>query len=225
MNLSTNNTSALTVSEGSTANLYKGLFAGNTNDTNIDGRPLPPGTITGLDTMIYASSAGFVAPGAPDYDYHIIPDSPAVARATGSTITDDVDGQPRPYGEVADIGADEYVPPALTVTPEEVVVLVAENRGVSSSVLVDVQNTTSVVEWEATTTAPWLFLGPLGSSKRASGYSGEQLQLWFDPTGLDLGTYETDVLITSPDADSVILHVRMLKVEQIFTAYLPLISR
>ncbi|MEM2592248.1 MAG: choice-of-anchor Q domain-containing protein [Thermofilaceae archaeon] len=224
-NPNTNNTSALTVSEGSTANLYKGLFAGNTNNTNLDGRPLPPGTITGLDTMIYASSAGFVAPGGPDYDYHIASNSPAVGQAVDSTTSDDIDGQSRPYGGAADIGADEYMPPMLTVMPPEVTVLVAGDTGTAMRVLVGVKNTTNVVSWEATTTASWLFLGPSGSEKTTSGRSGEALQLWFKPSGLPLSRYDTNVSITSPNAEPVTLPVHMIKVERILTVHLPLILR
>lgn len=221
----TTNTSALTVSEGSTANLYKNLFANNTNDTNLNSLPLPPGTINGYNTSIFASSAGFISPGSPDYDYHIAPTSPAVGKAEGSTTQDDIDGQSRPYGEKADVGADEYVPPMLSVMPQEITILTEGDASITRRALINVENTTKVVTWTATTSASWLFLGPSGTAQEVSGQSGEWLQLWFKPEGLAQGTYQTDVLITSSDAEPVTLKVRMLKVEQVFSAYLPLILR
>lgn len=221
----TDHTSALTVSEGSQAHLYRCLFSGNTNNTNLNGRPLPPGVITGMDTVITATSVGFTSPGAPDYDYHVLPTSPAVDKAIGSTTNDDIDAQSRPYGHASDIGADEYVPPMLSVTPEEVIILVSGDVRTTRSVIVGVKNTARTVSWEATTSAPWLFLGPSGSAKTASGQSGEWLQLWFDPSGLSLGMYQTSVQITSPDAISVTLPVRMWKLERVFTSFLPLILR
>lgn len=220
----TNNTSALTVSEGSTANLYRNLFAGNTNNTNSDGRPLPPGTIIGLDTSIYASSVGFVSSGSPNYDYHILSISPAIGGAVGSTTQDDIDGQSRPYGMEADIGADEYVPPTLFVTPQEVTVITAEDTSITRSVFIDVKNSKTAVYWEAVSPVSWLLLGP-NRSNTASGQSGEWLQLHFIPEGLPLGTYQTGVTITSTEADSVTLHVRMLKAERVFSIYLPVIFR
>ena len=99
---------AVLVQPGNTVNFNRGLFAGNTNNTNVSGVPLPSGTINGLTTMLSASSAGFQSPGAPDYDYHLLPDSPAVDEAVGSTITIDIDWQLRPVGVASDIGADEY---------------------------------------------------------------------------------------------------------------------
>jgi len=99
---------AVLVQQGNTVNFNLGLFAGNTINTNVSGAPLPPGTINGLSTMLSASSAGFQSPGAPDYDYHLLPDSPAVDEAAGSSIIIDIDRQSRPVGEASDIGADEY---------------------------------------------------------------------------------------------------------------------
>lgn len=49
----------------------------------------------------------FAAPGAPNYDYHIGPGSAALDQALGSTLTSDFDGQRRPFGPAADVGADE----------------------------------------------------------------------------------------------------------------------
>lgn len=216
---------AVLVQQGNTINFQRGLFAGNTKNTNVDGSPMPPGTITGLDSMINASSPGFASPGAPNYDYHLTPGSPAIGQATGSTTPNDIDGQLRPYGGAADLGADEYFPPMLSVTPREITVLTEGDASIARRVLVNVENTTRVVTWTATTSASWLFLGPSGTAQEVSGQSGEWLQLWFKPEGLAQGTYQTDVLITSSDAEPVTLKVRMLKVEQVFSAYLPLILR
>jgi hypothetical protein len=85
------------------ANLYRGLWANNSQNTNTDG------LFTGLDTMVQARSASFVSPGPPNYDYHIQETSMAKDRANDSTVSNDIDQQSRPSGNGSDIGADECV--------------------------------------------------------------------------------------------------------------------
>lgn len=102
------NAPALQVSANSTATLNRGLFAGNAKNTNSDNQPEQSGTINGLGSMLTAASGGFVAPGAPSFNYRLLDSSAAVDQATGSAIQLDVDGQPRPGGAERDIGADEY---------------------------------------------------------------------------------------------------------------------
>lgn len=108
---------AIAVQQGSTLIFNHGLFSGNTKNTNADGSPVPAGTINGIATMSSASSAGFVSPGSPNYNYHLRIDSPAKDQATGSTTADDIDGQSRPYNSVPDLGADEYWPFPLSTAP------------------------------------------------------------------------------------------------------------
>jgi len=216
---------AVLVQEGNTLTFNGGLFAGNLKDTNIDGSPMPPGTINGLPTMHSASTAGFVAPGPPNYDYHILPTSPAVDRAISSTTALDIDGQKRPYGTAADFGADEYVRPRLVIKPNPIVTMVEGNSPTTISVLVDVEYTSSPVTWTASTATEWLFFDENLSNKTTSGQSGEMLALWFNPAGLELGVYDALVNITSQEADGVPLQVRMIKVANIYRNYLPLIYR
>lgn len=105
---------------GSVFNLYRGLFAGNTLDTNIEGSPYSdggPGIFNGIATMLHSSSAGYIASGDPYYNYHLRSDSPAKDQATGSSFTVDFETNSRPFATFADIGADEYHPFTLTINP------------------------------------------------------------------------------------------------------------
>jgi hypothetical protein len=108
---------AVLVQSGNAVTFNQGLFAGNTKDTNASGGPVPPGTINGLLTMLSASSAGFISPGSPYYNYHLRLNSVAKDQATGSPTNDDIDEQSRPYNDVSDLGADEYWPFPLFATP------------------------------------------------------------------------------------------------------------
>lgn len=103
--------STLHVAAGSTVNLKRGMFVNNSRNTNSDNVPLAAGTFNGLNTMLTASSAQFVAPGAPNHNYRISAASPARDQAIGSMTNYDLDNQIRPTGAAADIGADEYQQP------------------------------------------------------------------------------------------------------------------
>jgi hypothetical protein len=102
-------TSALTVYTGSTANLNTVMFYHNTNHTNGNGKPVAPGTINQVNSLFPSSSIGYVSPGSPNYNYHIRSSSPARDQATSSTTSVDMDNQHRPYGSARDVGADEFV--------------------------------------------------------------------------------------------------------------------
>ena len=108
---------AVVTQVGSTLTFNRGLFSGNTKDTNADGTPVPVGTINGLATTQSAPSAGFISPGAPHQNYHLRADSAAKDQAAGSPTGDDFEGQSRPYNGVPDLGADEYWPFPLVAAP------------------------------------------------------------------------------------------------------------
>lgn len=103
----TSGATAVVVLQGNTLNMNRVLFAGNTSNLNTNSVPLPPGAINGLNTVINAGSAGFTSPGAPNYDYRIAPNSPAVDQAIGSGTSHDFEMQSRPNGQAPDLGADE----------------------------------------------------------------------------------------------------------------------
>jgi len=56
----------------------------------------------------FSGDPQFVAPGAPNFDYHIQSGSAAVDQALDSDLSTDLDGQKRPSGSARDVGADEY---------------------------------------------------------------------------------------------------------------------
>jgi hypothetical protein len=222
------NSCALEVVQNSSANLYRGMFANNTNNTNSNGKPVPPGSFTGLSSMFSASSIKYVSPGSPNFDYHLQATSPAKDQATGVYLglvaALDIDGQQRPYGSAPDIGADEYMPPALAPTPNTLMILTDENTDIQRSVLINVTYG-PVVGWTASTNAYWLFLGTAGTLKSIGGNSGEYLIVRFSPALVDLGDYSDIISISSNNADGSIIDARLLKVVQIYSTHLPVILR
>ena len=97
---------ALHVKVGNTVTLQGGLWSGNDLDTNASGTPGPAGSFNGLATM-KSGQAAFVAPGSPAYNYHLARTSAAIDQATGSTLTVDIENQPRL--NTPDYGADEFL--------------------------------------------------------------------------------------------------------------------
>jgi hypothetical protein len=106
------NDAALYVSEGASADVQGVLFANNLHDSN-DGASgpfnLPPGTLD-FAGVVRAADAGFVSPGSPDEDYHLLASSPAIDEAGASSLAVDLDGTPRPSGPAPDLGAYEFTP-------------------------------------------------------------------------------------------------------------------
>ncbi|MDY7076463.1 MAG: right-handed parallel beta-helix repeat-containing protein [Chloroflexota bacterium] len=64
-------------------------------------------------TLVLPFPPLFVAPA--QQDYHLLPDSPAVDAGIDVGVTSDVDGDPRPSGDLPDIGADEVKEAAFKV--------------------------------------------------------------------------------------------------------------
>ncbi len=84
------------------------LSANNSQLDNSNGKPPDAtgvGLISGGNTVLFAASAGFVSQGAPNYNYDLLPNSPAINQATGSTASVDIDNNPRQG--VPDLGAYE----------------------------------------------------------------------------------------------------------------------
>ncbi|MGB0385260.1 MAG: hypothetical protein ACPGWR_10590 [Ardenticatenaceae bacterium] len=90
---------------GNIINMDHNLFFGNTKDTGIN--PNSGGTLN--STNEFTGDPDFVSANAPNFNYHIGPDSAAIDKATGSPTTNDIDGDVRPVNNGADLGADEYV--------------------------------------------------------------------------------------------------------------------
>lgn len=95
--------SAVHAQSAAAVTFTRGLFAGNSDDTNAGQGGA--GSFTGLGTTITAATAGFVAPGPPGYDYHLAAGSAAVGQAVGSPISIDFEQQSRDGSP--DLGADE----------------------------------------------------------------------------------------------------------------------
>jgi len=93
---------AVHVLNGSSVTFFQGAFSGNASDYG------GAGSISGAGSMSpFPSGVGFVSPGAPDLDYHLLGTSPLIDLATSSGETKDVDNQVR--SGLPDIGADEFI--------------------------------------------------------------------------------------------------------------------
>jgi CARDB/Right handed beta helix region len=88
---------------------------------------------TGQDTHSFASSTAALFADAATDDYHLRPSAPARDTAVAATdVTGDFEGDGRPTGVAADIGADEYddvaaPPPPPPAAPADLVVTAVSN--------------------------------------------------------------------------------------------------
>jgi hypothetical protein len=95
---------AIHVKSDASATFDHGLFAANDRDTN-DGDPAS-GDFVGLPSVSIAGAAGYVSPGAPNFNYHLAAGSAAIDEASTSDADQDIDHQTRPSDR--DLGADEW---------------------------------------------------------------------------------------------------------------------
>lgn len=217
-----NGACAVLVQSGNTLTFSKGLFAGNVENTNSDGSPMPVGTINGLNTMMKADTAGFISPGSPDWNYHLAGNSLAINHAVADGVKVDIDNDARPAGSDPDLGADEFVNPIIVTTPDAITGL-SDNSGVTIPVNIQIPADPSAT-WAAATSVSWIKIeNP--SSHQATGVSGDTLLISFDPRGLASGTYQTTIEITSQGITPADLQVTFTKVDQLKTAFIPLATR
>jgi hypothetical protein len=117
------------------------LFNGNT--TNLTG------TVIGGTHDVFGNP-NFVDPA--NNDYHIASSSAAFNAGVSASVSDDIDGQPRPFGSFPDIGADEYWPTSVG----------------------DLRITTAITDSSfLTTTLNWT--APLGAITYTMRYSGSAI--------------------------------------------------
>jgi hypothetical protein len=91
----------ITVATGQ-ARLEATLWGGSDTDWGGGG-----GVITGTPGNNYWGDPAFVDPDG--MDYHLGPGSAAIDRAVSTVVDIDIDHDPRPFGPLPDLGADEYI--------------------------------------------------------------------------------------------------------------------
>lgn len=208
--------------KNSTATLANLMTANNgARLTNESDYPPNSGIFTETN-IIPVTSIDYVSMGSPQYDYHLKNSSPAIDKAASSAITDDIDGDNRPYGNASDLGADELTPSMLQTVPNSLSVMV-DSRGYSSNIHV-VDNKGNLIHWTASTQASWISLGSGSLSSQISGYTGDWLLVSINPKGLPLGTYETTISFTSLDAIGTSLRVNIIVVDKVYRTFLPELS-
>ena len=185
---------------------------------------IPPGTINEINILKPGYPIGYVSPGSPNFDYHLTSGSPANDQAIGSSLSIDIDNQSRPSGAAPDLGADEFSMPSLEATPSSIFYMTDTNLEFSFPINIDASDGSSV-GWTATTSANWLYIGATGTSKVATGVTGNELTVRFAPAYVNYGTYNGVINITSPDAVSFVVNVRLMKVSELNKIFLPVVKR
>jgi hypothetical protein len=215
---------AVLVTQNGSLTFSHGLFAGNTKDTNYDSWPVAAGTYNGLDTMQTVTSAGFVSPDAPNHNYHILSSSAAKDKATNSTTTVDIDNDPRPYGTASDFGADEYIMPSLSASPNIITVVTDKDDIVTRHSNISVQPTMPAT-WTATTSANWVYLGPSGTSNSTTGQADTALTVRVDPSKGGLGAHSATITITAASANSTAITVQLFKYSYLYETFVPILLK
>ena len=213
-------TSAITVVPNSTLNINGVLFANNTNDINDNSKPVPPGTINGISTVVKAETVGFVSPGNPNYDYHLLPSSPAIDKVEKNYVRWDYEGEDRPFMNLADLGADEYTPLIMVTIPEAFYIMtdgIEEKKEIKIST-----NKPTEITWNAQTSEPWIKFVNSPLNNQYIGRIGESLKIIVDPNGLQPGQYIGSITITSSQGEKANVQIYLYFVKNIYRVFLPL---
>jgi hypothetical protein len=113
---------------------------------------------------------------------------------------------------------------SLVVESSLVVAMVDTEQQVQRSMRIEISKAPETT-WTATTNASWLFLGASGSSKTATGSTGNDLIIRFDPKSVGYGVYSTVITITAPDLDPLEIQVKLVKAQVVHTIHLPVIRQ
>ncbi len=144
--------------------------------------------------------------------------------ATGSTTTIDLDRLPRPVGPVSDLGAYEYRVPTLMAEKPTLYVITDTDDIITMLDLISV-TIGPMAEWTATTSENWVYLGPSGTSQQATGQTGSDLTIRFDPSLITLGNYVVTINLTSLTAEPTSITIYFYKVDEVGHAYFPFVSK
>jgi hypothetical protein len=82
-----------------------------------------------------------------------------------------------------------------------------------------------VADWTATTSSNWVYLGPSGTSHQATGQTGTNLTIRFDPDKIALGSYVVTIDLTSLTANPTSITVYFYKLDHVEKNYLPALSK
>ena len=119
-NHSWNATAALHVKSTNTITLVNGRWSENLKNHNAG--EANAGNFIGLGNMSTVSSIGYIAPGDPNYNYHLRHTSPVKDLGAGSSMPVDIDNDSR---EKPDLGADEYAPFPLQASSRDSALLLS----------------------------------------------------------------------------------------------------
>ncbi len=210
--------STVQIHAGNTGSLAYVWFGNNTSDTNI-----PSGTPE--DHVVRDSrSAGYVSPSSPNYDYHLRSDALVINLASGSATNVDLDRLSRPIGPAPDLGSYEYRTPTL-VPDRPVLFGITDTDDIFSLTDLISVNVGPAAEWTATTSSNWVYLGPSGTSQQATGQTGTNLTIRFDPAKIALGSHVVTINLTSRTADPTTITIYFYYVDQVEKVFLPDISK
>ena len=213
----------IAVLRGSTLTLNTVLSAANNKLTNQDGLPISAGKFT-LTNLLTAPAIHYLSPAAPDYNFHLRSDSPAIDKAASSSLAVDIDNEPRPYNLLPDLGADEYQSKALNTSPNRIVCM-GDSQTAASIPIQITDSLGNAVGWTATEQTSWLSLGTTPSTQLVSGGSGDMLVLTIRPGSLPNGTYQAEITLTSSQGETGLLLVQLTKVSHVSNVFLPLAIR
>lgn len=159
---------------------------------------------------------GYVAPSAPDFNYHLTANSPAVNSAPSIGLAVDIDGDTRPVGTAPDFGADE-MSPRIEVAPTRID-MVIDDTGSQIWAYVEEFHKSNLT-WSSRSNAAWVQLNPAGGS------TPQLVSVEIDPSKMALGNHSAQIVITSPNAGSATIQLNITRVEKIYRTFQPIILR